>query len=123
MFTPQYLRLLPPSRNPACRCDGLWPRPHRERGLHAETDSIHCLLLRDGAGDGKALFVKNDQVKFFYKVKVAAVVSVPIGNTAYAHGSIHPVVHPMYMELATTRSTQKCLKAIINRRFGAAYPA
>ena len=48
--------------------------------------------------------------------------AIEIRLPTYAHGRIHPVIHPMYLKLATTRSTQKGLKAVIDRHFDAAYP-
>ena len=47
--------------------------------------------------------------------------AVEIQLPAYAHGHIHPVIHPMYLKLASRRSVQKGFRALIERHFNREY--
>eukprot|EP01043_Picozoa_sp_COSAG02_P006367 COSAG02_NODE_180_length_31057_cov_21.869501_19_plen_178_part_00 len=38
------------------------------------------------------------------------------------HGRIHPVIHPMYLKLASNRSVQKGFRQVVDRHFDPSYP-
>jgi hypothetical protein len=83
-------------------------------------DLSHYKFAADALGPAKKL-----RQKFAGSFPVVAVHSpsaIEIRLPAYAHGRIHPVIHPMYLKLASNRSVQKGFRQVVDRHFDPSYP-
>ena len=79
----------------------------------------HYKFAAEALGPAKKL-----NQKFAGAFPVVAVHSpraIEIRLPTYAHGLIHPVIHPMYLKLASRKSVQKGMRKLIERHFDPPY--